>query len=484
MKLPLMKVGTRLTLMMLLCLAPAALGFTLVTARTAANIFSQELKEETRIAQRGLNAALTADVEQGEWDEVRYILSEMGSEDLIAALLDDRGKLRFALPSFPIEPPPLEWIVRQIKVSGSAEFMRHSGGRLWFCRIELLGGGGQGYLLIAQDWTALRHGRYQRIATSLAAVAGFLLIVAIVIPLVSQRYVAQPLTELCRRVSRFSASGQDRLGDNEVTLISHEFGRVDQELANARRRLLEESERKVQLERRLLQTDKLATIGTLASGFAHEIGTPLGIIRGQTELLASRMADRKFADGLQIILSQIDRISSMVRMLLDLGRRRESIRTPVDVRTIIESTIRLLETEASRRRVKMAADLGSVPLVVNGDPDQLQQVFVNLEINALDAMGALGGHLRISSVHNLPPRKIGLCFKDTGPGVPEQLKGRIFDPFFTTKDPGKGTGMGLAVSQSIVVDHDGELKLEPSSQGANFVVVLPAYQAAELKRTA
>jgi len=146
MKLPLMKVGTRLTLMMLLCLAPAALGFTLVTARTAANIFSQELKEETRIAQRGLNAALTADVEQGEWDEVRYILSEMGSEDLIAALLDDRGKLRFALPSFPIEPPPLEWIVRQIKVSGSAEFMRHSGGRLWFCRIELLGGGGQGYL--------------------------------------------------------------------------------------------------------------------------------------------------------------------------------------------------------------------------------------------------------------------------------------------------------------------------------------------------
>src|SRR6516164_2139474 len=98
-----MKIGTRLTLMMLLCLAPAALGFSLMTALTAGSTFSEELKRETRIAQRGLNAALTADVEQGEWDEVRYIISEMGSEDLVAALLDDSAKLRFALPRFPIQ---------------------------------------------------------------------------------------------------------------------------------------------------------------------------------------------------------------------------------------------------------------------------------------------------------------------------------------------------------------------------------------------
>jgi signal transduction histidine kinase len=132
----------------------------------------------------------------------------------------------------------------------------------------------------------------------------------------------------------------------------------------------------------------------------------------------------------------------------------------------------------------MVADLGSAPLVVNGDPDQLQQVFVNLEINALDAMGALGGQLHISAAQDQASGKISLSFGDTGPGVPERFKGRIFDPFFTTKDPGKGTGMGLAVSQSIVVEHDGELRLAPSSQGARFIVELPTYQAAELKRTA
>jgi signal transduction histidine kinase len=151
---------------------------------------------------------------------------------------------------------------------------------------------------------------------------------------------------------------------------------------------------------------------------------------------------------------------------------------------ILEGTIRLLETEATRRSVEVIADLGSTPLLVECDPDQLQQVFVNLEINALDAMGTQGGELHISSAWDQAPEKICLRFTDTGPGVPEQLRERIFDPFFTTKDPGKGTGIGLAVSQSIVVDHHGELTLEPTSHGACFAVVLPAFQAGQFKRTA
>jgi len=142
-----------------------------------------------------LKLRITPDVEQHEWDEVRYILSEMGGEDLVAALLDNSGKLRFALPSFPIDPPPLDWIAQQIKASGGAEFMRQSKGQLWFCRIEVLGTGGEGYLLIAQDWTVLRHHRYRRIAASLALVGGFLLAAAIVVPLASRRYVSRPLAE-------------------------------------------------------------------------------------------------------------------------------------------------------------------------------------------------------------------------------------------------------------------------------------------------
>jgi signal transduction histidine kinase len=245
----------------------------------------------------------------------------------------------------------------------------------------------------------------------------------------------------------------------------------------ARRRLLDESERKLELERRLRHSDKLATIGTLASGLAHEIGNPMGVIRGRAEhLLRSNPDSRKLNQGLEIIINQIDRISRIVRMLLDFGRRREPVRVTTDVRAIVRRTLRLLETEAERRKVSLVRELGPVPLLVDCDADQMQQVFVNLGMNALDAMADHGGTLRVAAEGYTSEAGdvVRLCFDDDGPGVDEQFKERVFDPFFTTKDPGKGTGMGLAVSQSIVRDHEGEITLEPRAHGARFVVTLAA----------
>ncbi|HLW72307.1 MAG TPA: HAMP domain-containing sensor histidine kinase [Candidatus Binataceae bacterium] len=472
-----MKVGTRLTLMMLAFLGPVGLVYTFVTLRSTTLIFAEDLRAEAKIAQRALNASLTPDVQQGEWDEVHYIMAAIGSDDLVAALLDKSGRIRFALRGFPIEPPSLEWISRRIKSTGAAEFMRRAGGRTWYCRIVALGPGASGYLMVAQDWTALSKDRDRRIVAALIAIAGVLLIVVTVIPLVARRYVSRPLADLRRRVMNLDGAdgSQPRPGGDEMTLISEEFQRVDDELASARRRLLEESERKLQLERRLRHADKLATIGTLASGFAHEIGTPLGVIRGRAELLLSGYPnERKLAEALSTIIAQIDRITKMVRMLLDLGRRREILRAATDVRTIAVRTIELLETEAARRGIAVVAELGAEALVVDCDPDQLQQVFVNLEMNALDAMAGGSGTLRVSASAADSAGGVRICFEDSGPGVPTAIKDRIFDPFFTTKAPGKGTGMGLAVSQSIVADHEGELSLEPNSRGARFVVTLPA----------
>src|SRR5271166_119242 len=113
-----MKVATRLTLMMLACLAPIALAYTFITARSATQIFSDDLKAETRVAQRALNASLTPDIQQGEWDEISAILSAIGREDLIASVLDENGKIRFALSDFPVTPPPPGWIADQIKNHG------------------------------------------------------------------------------------------------------------------------------------------------------------------------------------------------------------------------------------------------------------------------------------------------------------------------------------------------------------------------------
>jgi signal transduction histidine kinase len=202
----------------------------------------------------------------------------------------------------------------------------------------------------------------------------------------------------------------------------------------------------------------------------------MGVIRGRAEYLAhSKMEPQKTAEGLDIIIGQIDRITSIVRMLLDYSRYRESLKMTADLRPIVQRSIHLIETEATKRGVRVRTETGDQPLLIDCDPDQLQQVFVNLGINALDAMRVTGGALtvRARTEHNNGGARVVVVFEDTGPGIPEANRGRIFDPFFTTKEPGQGTGMGLAVCQTIVQSHDGEITFESGPAGTRFFASFP-----------
>ena len=313
------------------------------------------------------------------------------------------------------------------------------------------------------------------VAAALVLVAG----IATIIPLVVRRYVSRPLAELTERVTHFSKEGEfgKTPAADEVRLLTEEFWRLDDQLVKARADLLERHRRELELERRLQHAERLATIGTLASGLAHEIGTPMGVIRARAEyLLQFNPPPAKSQQGLEIIVGQSDRISRIVRMLLDYARPRESRRVACDVRPIIEHALGLVETEAVRRNVEVVKELGDKPLIVDCDGDQLQQVFVNLAINALDAMAMNGGTFRVTAeTQNSEPR-LKITFEDTGTGVSPEHRGSVFDPFFTTKEPGKGTGMGLAVSQSIMRDHNGEITFDSGPSGTRFYVTLPMTQ--------
>jgi two-component system, NtrC family, sensor kinase len=149
-----------------------------------------------------------------------------------------------------------------------------------------------------------------------------------------------------------------------------------------------------------------------------------------------------------------------------------------------------METEAARRRVTVRAELGDQPLLAECDAGQLQQVFVNLEMNALDAMTPQGGELwiRAEGGVNGKSRQLKIVFEDTGHGVSPLNTGRVFDPFFTTKETGDGTGMGLAVSQSIIRDHSGEITFESGPGGSKFLVAVPGVavdkgEAAQVKES-
>ena len=161
---------------------------------------------------------------------------------------------------------------------------------------------------------------------------------------------------------------------------------------------MERHRRELELERRLQHADRLATIGTLASGLAHEIGTPMGVIRARAEYhcctASLALGSSKRVSGSH---HQADRpdLRELCGMLLDYARNRESTRAVCDLRTIVQHALSLVETEVARRNIQLIAELGDQPLTVKCDSDQLQQVFVNLAVNALDAMAATGGMLRV-----------------------------------------------------------------------------------------
>jgi signal transduction histidine kinase len=384
----------------------------------------------------------------------------------------------------PLAIPPLNWILARTKSGGAAEFMRGADGRWWFCRIERLSGGDRGYLLFAQELKGLSGNQHRRITPSLLTNIGFLLAGTIGILLLTRSYVTQLLAEMHQQVKSLCGSeGSEGIpNDGKAEFVSDELEWLNELLAEVRSRLLQGSERKWQMERRKLHADKLATIATLTSAFAHQVGTPLGVIRGLTEmLLTGTFEQSEIPENLEAIIAQSDQISRTVKLLLDIGRIRSAIRVTSDVRAIAERTIQLLKPEAARRGVEVIAQLGCRPLMVDCDPDQLQQVFANLEANAFDAMGQSGGKLQVNSVADEVQGIIRISFEDTGPGVPTAIRDRIFDPFFTTKGTGQGAGIGLAVSQSVIGDHDGELTLETHTRGACFVVTLPASRALEVE---
>ncbi len=490
-----MKVGTRFIVALLMVLLPVMSAYMYWSVHRSTQSYIHDLERESRATARSLAAALNDDIRTNEWDQVDDVLERIRIDGTEAAVLGTDGKLWHSLRGFPehLTLPPEQ--VKMARPDQPLEFRLDADpAGEWICEVVPLGPPKfplLGYLLVANDWTDVRQDLSDRVRISVGAGIATLLLIVALIGLAVRRYISRPLAELSRRVISFSTDEATApvpahdLGPvrDEVELLIGEFRKLGDELAKARADLLEKHRSEMELERRLLHSDRLATIGSLAAGLAHEIGTPMGVIRGRAEYLAhSRMDPNKMAEGLEIIIAQIDRITNIVRMLLDYSRYRESLKVTADLRPIVERSIHLIETEATKRGVAVRTETGDEPLLIDGDPDQLQQVFVNLGINALDAMRVTGGVLTVRAriaTDNGAGRVI-VVFEDTGPGIPEVNRGRIFDPFFTTKEPGKGTGMGLAVSQTIVQSHDGEVTFESGPSGTRFFVSFPRSQRANL----
>lgn len=231
------------------------------------------------------------------------------------------------------------------------------------------------------------------------------------------------------------------------------------------------------LESRLLRAEKLATVGVLAAGIAHEIGTPLGVVRGRAEYLLGKLGDgSSHAGGMRVIIDQIDRVTRTIRELLDFARTRPVLPGAAPLGPVVKAVAELLRFEAERRDVTLSTSVPDELPLLRADADQLQQVLVNLVMNALDAC-TRGGHVAIRAAAGAAVR---IDVVDDGCGIPEEHHHQVFDPFFTTKKRGQGTGLGLAVAAQIVGGHGGEIELESAvGRGTKVTVVWPLAREVE-----
>lgn len=224
----------------------------------------------------------------------------------------------------------------------------------------------------------------------------------------------------------------------------------------------------------LIQAEKIASVGRLAAGVAHEINNPLsGILMFADLLMRDLSGNQQYCADLEEIVSQTLRCKQIVNRLLDFSRQSIGQRLAMDINTVINRSAELLAHQALFHDVEFIMDLQADIPEMMGDPGQLQQVFTNLIINAGTAVNGKG---KITIISRFDPvsEHITLQFADTGPGIPEEIISKIFEPFFTTKGPGEGTGLGLSVAYGIIQQHGGSIGVKNSSpSGAVFTIILP-----------
>ena len=235
------------------------------------------------------------------------------------------------------------------------------------------------------------------------------------------------------------------------------------------------------LEAQIIQNDKMASIGQLVSGVAHELNNPLTSIAGLAELLLERPPHPEFPrEHLRVIFDQAERAGRIVRNLLTFARKGVPEKTAVDLHDVVVRTSLLIMYELHLHDIELESDLSPDPTIVLGDRYELQQVLLNLVTNAVQAVSGLepGQPRRIALSSSRADREVTLRVRDTGPGVPPHLVPYLFTPFFTTKAPGEGTGLGLSLSYGLVKAHGGVLEYETQpGGGAEFRVTLPLFQS-------
>ena len=318
-------------------------------------------------------------------------------------------------------------------------------------------------------WWAFRDGagfeawrRYLVFSVISALVPNLLLVLLIV------RSISRPLQKITLAAvqvtkGKYGTEVDLRKSNDEIGLLADSFNEMSRKMAA-------DIDDLRALNERLARAERLAAMGTLAAGVAHEVNNPLASISSLVQMLKSKNGDEPTREKLDLISTQIQRISQVTRDLTDFARVRTAARSLIDINDTVGSGLRLASLDAGFQKLNLSLITDTELPGIVADPDQLQQVFLNLLLNARDAMPQ-GGDLTVKTFRRGENVCVSIC--DTGHGMDESVRKQVFDPFFTTKPAGRGTGLGLSVCYGIVTAHGGRIEVDPAEVGCTFTVILP-----------
>ena len=330
--------------------------------------------------------------------------------------------------------------------------------------------------IIGMLYVGIPQDRFNRIKVSTTSYFLFTTIItamlAVFIAVYLVKRIVYPINEIVDASKEIGEGNYNKkiqiFHDDEMGYLAKAFNNMIDAIQE-RDKILRENTQK-----QIVQSEKLASLGRLASGIAHEINNPLTGILTYSSMLKEDLKDSRFEEDLGIIIDETMRCRKIVREVLDFARETKLEKQVVDINQVILSTISILEKHFTFQNINIIKELFPYIPEIAIDVSQLKSVINNLVVNAADAMPE-GGDLIITTDYIPENNTVEIKFTDSGTGISEENLGRIFDPFFTTKEPGKGTGLGLAVIYGIIEGHNGKISVESTpGKGTTFTIRLPA----------
>ncbi len=483
-----MKLALKLVSAFMLCAALLAVGHAWFVIRRQTQAFEQQAKADAQNLAGSLE------------DRIAQAWQQAGPEGLSTVLRNTAGfsvtrhvrwvwlDARPGSPDSPAVPAErLQAVVVERFVSIPAEGSDGNRHLVTYCPIAL-DADRKGALEVTRPMAELEENKRVIIWQTVQLVASMLVLTGGVAVVLGVRMVGRPLNRLIEKTHRIAAGDLSEPihlhTADELTQLGESLNEMCDALAASKEKIREETAARTAVMTQLRHADRLKTVGRLASGMAHELGTPLNVVSGRAGLIASgKLSQDEIAKSAEAIQAEANRMTAIIRQLLDFARRNTPHRVKTELWQIAHDTAELLAPLAQKQQVSICLpeDRPSAPALV--DPGQLQQVLTNLIINAIHAMPG-GGQVRLGIAADVasPPGQSQVSagefyridVEDQGVGIAAEDMDQLFEPFFTTKDVGQGTGLGLSIAYGIVQEHGGWIAVRSQpGQGSRFSVYLP-----------